>query len=249
MLIPLYQAASSMVILALAASSGRNILQTRRVMTQDQVDGDCSNKVTRLINTFEGPSRLPTDDIVNQLKSMNRMELLQVFKNSQAPTSISDIEGAWDGVLLENNGFVMTTISSILTNIFFSMGRRWNGKAFHADGHGINRFIGKQDGADEFGTRPTTAPPTTLETEHSFQYSIASSSVDKNSSAVKLVYAKFQSSWSLWKTMVDEVRLVPASNGGVLLGLGSMAWSGGMLNSTPFCLWRRKIEQQVSYVE
>jgi hypothetical protein len=247
MLIPLYQATSSMVILALAASSGRNMLQTRRVMNQDQVDGDGSDKVTRLINTFEGSSPFTTDDIVNQLKSMNRMELLQVFKKSHAPTLISDIEGAWDGVLLENNGFVMTTISSILTHIFFSMGRRWNGKAFHVDGHGINRFFGKQDRADASGTHTTTelhsipqASPTTVETEHSFQYAIASSSVDKNSSAVKLVYANFQPPWSLWKTMVDEVRLVPASNGAVLLGLGSMAWSGGMLNSSPFCLWQRK---------
>jgi hypothetical protein len=45
--------------------------------------------------------------------------------------------------------------------------------------------------------------------------------------------------------MIDEVRVLPCklddeSEIEVLIGFGSMAWSGGVLNSSPFCLYRNK---------
>jgi hypothetical protein len=41
--------------------------------------------------------------------------------------------------------------------------------------------------------------------------------------------------------VIDEVRLVPGHDD-ILVGLGSMAWSGGMANSAQFCLKRIPLE-------
>jgi hypothetical protein len=65
--------------------------------------------------------------------------------------------------------------------------------------------------------------------------------------------------WSPWKYMVDEIRVVPCNASGtawnrtlmddpsndwdVLLGWGAMGWSGGRLNASPFCLYRRRQKQ------
>ena len=43
--------------------------------------------------------------------------------------------------------------------------------------------------------------------------------------------------------MVDELRVLKLpedSSVEVMIGMGCMAWSGGMLNASPFCLWRHK---------
>lgn len=90
--------------------------------------------------------------------------------------------------------------------------------------------------------------------EHSFDYTITSTSTkpslfsDESTkiSSIQLKYEKYQSPLSLWRTMVDEVRLlkVPIIEDDeekfdlILLGMGSMAWSGGMYNCQPFCLYR-----------
>ena len=38
--------------------------------------------------------------------------------------------------------------------------------------------------------------------------------------------------------MRDELRVLSLTDGDVLIGMGSMTWSGGSLNASPFCLWR-----------
>ena len=64
-----------------------------------------------------------------------------------------------------------------------------------------------------------------------------------------LKYTNYQAPLSLWYTMQDELRIVTlpktvlASNETqqqqqVLLGIGYMAWSGGIWNASPFVLWR-----------
>lgn len=86
--------------------------------------------------------------------------------------------------------------------------------------------------------------------KHCFDYGIADSTLSKKTRpllAVLLRYANHQrvatSGWKsiLWRSMVDEVRMVNCINGEcVLLGLGSMAWSGGVWNASPFVLWRER---------
>ena len=102
---------------------------------------------------------------------------------------------------------------------------------FYQD-RGINRFHSK-------------AASGTTENEHSFDSCIQPSrlndNIDDSNSVVALTYSNYQAPLSLWKTMMDELRVVPmaeGSDGQVLIGLGCMAWSGGMLNASPFCLWR-----------
>lgn len=108
-----------------------------------------------------------------------------------------------------------------MTNRMFGRGRAWNGKEFRENGVGSNRFHG--NGGTEY--------------QHNFDYAIAPSDLSKDPSLI-LRYSKYQFQLSLWYSMMDEVRIVPVESGQVLIGMGSMTWSGGMLNASPFCLWR-----------
>lgn len=149
------------------------------------------------------------------------------------------------------------------------MGKRWNGKRF--DGvqmKGINRFVPFSETSDASFNQQTqilssegivsvddeTAKITTTVVEqHPFDISINPSSVQQNKQSVVIRYGQYQSIVSLWKTMVDEIRILPlsvildettlpsaATDIEVMIGLGCMKWSGGMLNASPFCLYRRR---------
>mmetsp|Transcript_10212 Transcript_10212/g.24544 ORF Transcript_10212/g.24544 Transcript_10212/m.24544 type:complete len:322 (+) Transcript_10212:29-994(+) len=102
--------------------------------------------------------------------------------------------------------------------------------------------------------------------QHQFDYWIEDSKIQPGTKSLILKYNRYQSLSFLspWHTMRDEIRILPESllrsiqtlgeekGGGdsgsttnitgtttdVLLGMGSMAWSGGALNSAPFCLIR-----------
>jgi len=121
-----------------------------------------------------------------------------------------------------------TAVSEFLTHVLFSNGLRWNGKAFSVDGKGRNRF---SEGLN-------------ISTDHTFDFQTESSSLGRDSSMV-LRYAKHQNfkstGWKflLWKSMVDEVRVLKLNDGQFcLLGIGSMAWSGGVWNGSIFCLFK-----------
>jgi hypothetical protein len=135
-----------------------------------------------------------------------------------------------------------TSETSFITNKLFGRGRRWNGKAFADDGRtGINRFVAP--GSDRH------------EREHRFDISLersrlvpAAATEHHQPLSIVLRYGPYQRNpLSPWKTMRDEIRVVSATAGSddgqhqqqiLLLGMGCMAWSGGMLNCSPFCLYR-----------
>lgn len=103
-------------------------------------------------------------------------------------------------------------------------------------------------------------------TQHQFDYLIEPSRIQRGTKSLITRYHRYQtlSFISPWYTMKDELRVVPnhvlleilqkarGDVGGaaaastrscpvdVLLGMGSMAWSGGALNSAPFCLIKSK---------
>lgn len=198
-----------------------------------------------------GPSPLPptasapvgktTREVIRDLERMKREELLTLFLSCTAPTELTQIQGEWDGTLLENNGVVMTNVSALISNKLFGRGRTWNGKAFSAAkpeeplASGINRFRSGDD--------PSVDSNGAITTNHSFDYSVSESVFGINRS-VRLKYANYQALLSPWRTMNDEVRVLrmPSSSGsteedgGILIGVGWMAWSGGSLNCQPFCL-------------
>lgn len=95
----------------------------------------------------------------------------------------------------------------------------WRGKSFfEVESIGRNRFEG--DSLD-----------------HTFDYSLEGSALDDGYSCV-LRYRRHHSRLSLWRSMRDELRVLSLTDGDVLIGMGSMTWSGGSLNASPFCLWR-----------
>lgn len=173
--------------------------------------------------SFPENSRASTKAMVDHLQTLSREELLEVFCSCPPPSDLAKLSGEWNGILLNNNNLGMTSIGSkFMSNVLFGKGRRWNGKFFGAGGNGINRFCGKHNGL--------------IDKEHSFDFSIQNSKIKPDTSSVCLDYSNLQFPLSLWRTMTDEVRCLPA--GDVLIGFGAMAWSGGMLNSAPFCLYR-----------
>lgn len=202
----------------LAFASGRNMWQTYSICHADQTErasfiGDVSTQ----------------QDVLNKLESMPKGDLLKLFLSSKPPASEDSIQGEWNGILLRNN-LVLTTVTKFLTNGLFGKGRKWNGKAFYDNGQGINRFHANPDSY-------------ITQTEHRFDYKIAPSKLDPKLSSVSLSYSKYQNLFSLWKTMVDELRVLRLPEDSpveVMICMGCMGWSGGMLNASPFCLWRPK---------
>lgn len=194
------------------------MLQTSQVV-RGVVISDHSPTSQTLKNLLPASACISPQATVEHLESLNRKELLELFCFSKVPANLDEMEGEWNALLLENNGIVMTKVSNIMTHVLFGMGRRWNGKLL-GSGKGSNRFL--NDGS--------------IDRDHPFDVSIEESRLHSGKQAGRLKYAEYQSSLSPWKTMVDEVRYL--GDTGVMIGFGSMAWSGGMLNAAPFCLWR-----------
>jgi hypothetical protein len=230
--------------------------------------------------------------VVHQLQRMSRRQLLQLYldptKCSAPPTSSAaeqlDLEGEWEGVLLENHGRIMTWVAHLLTHRFFAaMARRqrralfaatssssssswWRGKSFSCGGGeitgGANRIaVVSRPARSDCGQNASVAP---VEHNHLFdaaigptrfpsprgrqrskhRYDSSNESEDSGSKselALVLTYRRHQPWYSPWRTMTDELRLLRTSPSGptVLLGWGCMAWSGGILNASPFCLYRK----------
>lgn len=217
MIVVFAKVVASAAVVALAGNCGRNMLQALEVRNSDDLPD---------ISVLQLPSTADPTKTVEHLHSLNRLELLQLFSVCDIPSDLSEIEGEWEGELLENNGVVMTTVSNIMTNGFFALGpgRKWNGKRFEKNGvNGINRFFMEKKNNQETNIR--------------FDVSIQESKMNPSKPCIQLKYYNHQSPISPWKTMVDELRLLPGTSD-VLLGMGSMAWSGGSANSAPFCLRR-----------
>jgi len=89
------------VAATLAFSSGRNIVQTWQACDTNNI---INSRSRNLIDFSKGT----VEEQVNVIKTLSRKELLQVFLHeSHPPNSMMDLDGDWDGVLLENNGLVM----------------------------------------------------------------------------------------------------------------------------------------------
>jgi hypothetical protein len=133
------------------------------------------------------------------------------------------------------------------------MGRKWNGKKFGKDNsspqQGINRFFPRSHRRqkDDNITTFTIPQETTTITKHTFDMKITPSKLGAHEMSLVLDYSRHQFPVSPWRTMMDEIRVVPVlekggggDNAHVLIGLGYMAWSGGVLNSSPFLLYRKE---------
>jgi hypothetical protein len=243
------------------------MLQTWQTCRQAQQE-DGRQKLTDASAAFimatQTQGSIPVREQVKALQSLDRQEVLQLFLwDCEAPANLAELDGDWNGELLENNGVVLTQVTNFLTNGLFGKGRKWNGKLFDGhDGRGRNRFFSSSKTTNE-QIHPVSSESTTIDTEHTFDLSVApsrlgvsikeelqdndNSNTDSNSNQatphemMKVAlcdYTQHQSRFSLWYSMKDELRVVKCSNGQIVLGLGSMGWSGSIWNASPFCLWR-----------
>lgn len=237
-------------IAALGGSSGINMYQSFRIAQNQPANSRTGESpiLEQYISFTDGkvcaPPNKSVDDIVSDLQRLRRSEFIELWMSCEAPAqNMKTVDGDWNGVLLDNNGLLMTKVSEFLTDALF--GRKfdkWNGKAFRAgESGGINRFLPRSSGN---GNDRST--PKKVQYEHKFDCRVEASKLDASGKALVLQYANHQNRLSPWHSMRDEIRVLPMKgrkNGGILLGLGCMKWSGaymrdGMLNSAPFCLYR-----------
>ena len=121
-------------------------------------------------------------------------------------------------------------VTSFITNRLFGGGDRWLGKAYGDKSEGMNRF--KPKGKAEYLDR-------------TFTYKCQQSGFPSTTTSRSLfnLYRPHCSRPSLfWGGMVDEIRVIPIKGekkSSMLLGMGYFTWSGGMLNSAPFCLVKK----------
>merc|ERR1712129_48727 len=99
----------------------------------------------------------------------------------------------------------------------------WIGKCFE-EGIGKNRFF--YSSRETYMARP-------------FLYKLSESRFFGKKS-ILLLYNHFDKRpLSIWKGMIDEIRLVKKDESKIiLLGMGCFTLLGGRFNSAPFCLWK-----------
>lgn len=88
---------------------------------------------------------------------------------------------------------------------------------------------------------------------HLFDYSQSTSRLQPHKQSIILDYQRYQHFLSPWKTMKDEIRVLKPTTSNrrrnmkimrrdiqeepaIMIGFGSMGWSGGKWNCQPFCL-------------
>jgi hypothetical protein len=113
MILPIAKAAAGAITATLALSSGRNMLQTFQLSRAHQETTDTKapwvppSLHRHLTDPDPTSTTLTANSIVSDLEELGRKELVELFLACQPPTSAAEIEGEWNGVLLENNGFVL----------------------------------------------------------------------------------------------------------------------------------------------
>ena len=101
-MIPLINLAAAAVTAVLTISSGKNMLQTVSLSRQ------------------QTPTTLPlqqldhindSSTVISHVQSLNRNQLLQLyFHQSRSPRNLKEVEGEWDGCLLDNNSRIMVRL-------------------------------------------------------------------------------------------------------------------------------------------
>lgn len=108
------------VVAVLATCSATNMIQTFQISsrTPDMIAATDNNNKDMSSSMTMIPSGLTCTDAVEELKAMNRGDLVRTFMACDPP-SLSDVEGSWDGELLDNNGPVM--VSCVYTGLVGSI--------------------------------------------------------------------------------------------------------------------------------
>mmetsp|Transcript_928 Transcript_928/g.2160 ORF Transcript_928/g.2160 Transcript_928/m.2160 type:complete len:261 (+) Transcript_928:40-822(+) len=178
------------------------------------------------------------------LQNMSRQDLIQLFLQCETP-SLDELSGyTCDGYLLDN-GPILSHVTSFITNKLFGRGKPWLGKVYYSF-----RDTGITDEKRIEQTQQTLSNDKNELTERPFDYYVGASSITPQCTSLINNYAPHCRSWNpmslIRRGMVDELRILPLQGkkdneeGVVLIGMGYFTWSGGALNSAPFCLITRR---------
>lgn len=119
MLLPIARVAAGAVTATLALSTGRNMLQTFRISRahQETMDAKAPWIPPSLHRHLSDPTSttVAANSVVSDLEELGRKELVEIFLSCRPPANAAEIEGEWNGVLLENNGFVLVSSNSTLS--------------------------------------------------------------------------------------------------------------------------------------
>ena len=96
--------AAAAVTAVLAVSSGRNMLQTISVANKNTLPGPAVS----LLQPSDS-----TETVISKVQAMKRKELLELYFSSRGPNDMAEIQGEWDGCLLDNQSWIMVNIFEI----------------------------------------------------------------------------------------------------------------------------------------
>uniref|UniRef100_A0A7S2EPG1 Uncharacterized protein n=1 Tax=Ditylum brightwellii TaxID=49249 RepID=A0A7S2EPG1_9STRA len=225
---PIMTASAAIATSIIAAFSGMNMIETFSISKNFEMQ-KCSSSSSNNIDRFRTKT---TDEIVSELENMKRKDLFELFLSCDAPSDVDSVSGEWNTKLLDNRSWFMTSVSNIMTNRLLGSNKKWYGKTINSNTPGINKF-------HPFGLSSDTEIQKSITKEQPFDCTIGPSKFLPEQKSLTLKYRNYQIPISLWRTLVDEARVVRLDNGAkVLIGMGFMTWSGGPLNSTPFCMYK-----------
>lgn len=100
------KAATAVIATIVTMNSCRNMIQTYQFASY-QSKRQCNNNN----NSAKIPSiQLSRESIVDDIQKLNRLQILKLyFEQCRVPESLDEIDGEWNGILLQNNGLVCTT--------------------------------------------------------------------------------------------------------------------------------------------
>lgn len=150
--------------------------------------------------------------------------------------------------------YEQTPVTNFITHKLFGGGQTWVGKVYFPPqgektvARGMNRFkssLGTErwNRIFDYSIGPSSATPRSASTTPTHQRTVLIHDYANHC-------PKWLPSSLLWSGMVDELRVLPIEiengrlrKGDILLGMGYFHWSGGIWNSSPFCLIRRSSEK------
>jgi hypothetical protein len=109
MIVGVANLAVAAVTAVLAMSSGRNMVQTWNLSRQN------ANPKTKESDDSITPFDT-TATAICKMQAMKRKDLLQLYFSSRGPQNLEQVAGEWNGILLDNDSFVMVGPSSLASS-------------------------------------------------------------------------------------------------------------------------------------
>jgi hypothetical protein len=100
MIVGVANLAVAAVTAVLTISSGRNMFQTWNLSRQTT---EFQREDSILPSLFFDTTAMA----IGEIQAMKRKDLMKLYFSSRGPQNLQQVRGEWNGILLDNNGFVM----------------------------------------------------------------------------------------------------------------------------------------------